>query len=347
MTTVFEINPLQDPRWDKLVEKHPHGGIFHSSKWLRSLQDVYGYEPLAVTTSSPDSSELLDGLVFCQVRSWLTGSRLVSLPFSDHCEPLAESAEQLTSLLEYIRQSAVSQKLKYAEIRPATSQLPEVSPFSAGESFHFHRLNLAHSSDELFRSFHKDCIQRKVRRAEREGLTYAAGSSEVLLDDFYRLLLLTRRRHQLPPQPLAWFRSLITNLGDVLKIRVASKDGQPVASILTLSYKKSVIYKYGCSDARFNNLGGTPFLFWKTIQEAKEQGREELDLGRSDNDNPGLIAFKEHWGAERSMLVYWRHPQPVAARLGGWKTRLAHKIVSAVPDSTLVVAGKLLYRHIG
>ena len=33
------------------------------------------------------------------MRSWLTGSRFVSLPFSDHCEPLIECAEQIGTLV--------------------------------------------------------------------------------------------------------------------------------------------------------------------------------------------------------------------------------------------------------
>jgi len=43
-----------------------------------------------------------------------------------------------------------------------------------------------------------------------------------------------------------------------------------------------VYYKYGCSDQKFNNLGGTPFLLWKTIAEAKSKGATEFDLGRSE-----------------------------------------------------------------
>jgi hypothetical protein len=37
-------------------------------------------------------------LVFCRVRSWLTGRRSISLPFSDHCEPLVESHEALAGV---------------------------------------------------------------------------------------------------------------------------------------------------------------------------------------------------------------------------------------------------------
>ncbi|HEX4487708.1 MAG TPA: GNAT family N-acetyltransferase [Terriglobales bacterium] len=346
MAAVYEFDPIADPRWNALVHRHPRGGVFHSPQWLAALKAAYGYEPFAVTSSPSDSPEMGDGIVFCRIKSWLTGSRLVSLPFSDHCEPLVDGQDQLNSLLAYVEQVSSAQKLKYVEVRPVFSQ-PEPAGFSAGESFHFHRLDLTNSPEALFRSFHKDCIQRKVRRAERELLDYEEGNSEEFLQKFYKLLLLTRRRHQLPPQPISWFRSLIANLGDILKIRIAAKDGRPVASILTLSYKKIVVYKYGCSDASANNMGGTPFLFWKTIQEAKEQGMVELDMGRSDSDNPGLIAFKEHWGAQPSTLVYWRYPKPAAQRHSSWKTRLARQLVSAVPDSSLVAAGKLLYRHIG
>src|SRR3989441_5506420 len=97
-------------------------------------------------------------------------------------------------------------------------------------------------------------------------------------------------------------------LGDKVKIRMASKDGRPIASVLTLSFKDVLVYKYGCSDERFHNLGGMPLLLWNAIQEGKRNGAREFDMGRSDTDNPGLIAFKEHWGATRSQLTYWRYP---------------------------------------
>ena len=39
---------------------------------------------------SPPDEPLENGFLFCRVESWLTGRRLVSLPFSDHCEPLCK-----------------------------------------------------------------------------------------------------------------------------------------------------------------------------------------------------------------------------------------------------------------
>jgi len=128
---------------------------------------------------------------------------------------------------------------------------------------------------------------------------------------------------------------------------MVSKDGAPVASILTLQFKKTMVYKYGCSVPALNNLGGTPYLFWKAIQEAKASGLTELDLGRSGIDNEGLITFKERLGGERSMLTYLRFPEKTVHAHNSWKMQLAGKIFARMPDNVLSATGKILYRHIG
>ncbi len=343
---VYELNPLQDPRWAELIGRSPHASVFHSTNWLQALQHTYGYEP-AVITTSPPGAKLANGLVYCRIRSWLTGRRLVSLPFSDHCAELVNSAEEMDALLSHMKQRVDEKTWKYIEIRPSLWQPASESYLGECNSYYFHRLDLRKSTDELFRSFHKDCVQRKIRRAERESLAYEEGRSGILLNKFYRLLVKTRRRQQLPPQPLSWFRRLIAAFRDSLKIRLASKGDVPVASILTLSFKKTMTYKYGCSDARFNKFGGMALLFWKTIQEGKENGFEELDMGRSDLDNPGLATFKEHWGATRSQLSYWRYPKKEPVTQNAWKLRVAKQLVSVAPEVSLEAAGTLLYRHIG
>jgi lipid II:glycine glycyltransferase (peptidoglycan interpeptide bridge formation enzyme) len=162
------------------------------------------------------------------------------------------------------------------------------------------------------------------------------------------LLLLTCRRKRLPPQPIAWFRHLIDAVGDSLKIHVASKDGRPVASILTLSFKRTLVFKYGCSDPRFNRLGGTHFLLWQAIQEAKQAGLDEFDLGRSDLDTPGLVTFKDRWGTSRSAIAYFRCSRSPTSSLGrAWPMRIAKQFFAHIPDKLLISAGEKLYRHMG
>jgi hypothetical protein len=344
--TVYEIDPLRDPRWATLVESHPRSSVFHTAKWLTALQTVYGYEPVAVTTSPPEAS-LTNGLVFCRIKSWLTGRRLVSLPFSDHCEALIDRPDELDVMLLSMKRDQEKWKSQYIEIRPVSYYPSTHIGLEESVIYQFHHLDLRRSTQELFDDFHRDCVQRKIRRAEREGLKYEAGNSEALLQKFYKLLVTTRRRHSLPPQPLAWFRGLVAAFGNNIKIRVASKGDLPVASILTLSHKKSVVYKYGGSIASLNKFGGMAFLFWKTIQEAKDEGLEELDMGRSNADNVGLIVFKEHWRAAGTTLSYWRYPLRFREPQSAWRQSLLRRFVQTAPDFALEAVGTLLYRHIG
>ena len=86
--TVHHFNPLTDNRWGPFLSTHPKASVFHSSAWLTALRRTYRYEPIVFTHCAP-AEDLTNAIVFCRVNSWLTGARLASLPFSDHCDILA------------------------------------------------------------------------------------------------------------------------------------------------------------------------------------------------------------------------------------------------------------------
>ncbi len=347
MTNFHQIDPLKDPRWGEFVERHPRASVFHSVGWLEALHRTYGYVPVGFTTSAPGGN-LQNGLVFCEVESWLTGRRLVSLPFSDHCEPLVETAEDFQVLLAGLQERLRNDGWRYIEIRPLGAIQADLGNFRESKTYFFHQVDLNRDLETLFRNFQKDSTQRKIRRAEREGLQIEEGRSDSLLDAFYQLQLLTRRRHGLPPQPRSWYRNLVDCLGSALTIRVALKDKQPIAAIITLCFNDSLVYKYGCSDTQFNNLGGTQLLFWRAIQQAKESNLRWFDLGRSDEDNQGLVTFKDRWGAQRSTLTYLRNPASLTLhRDEGWKMHVAKGVFAHTPNAFLSAVGGLLYKHMG
>jgi hypothetical protein len=118
--------------------------------------------------------------------------------------------------------------------------------------------------------------------------------------------------------------------------------------MITLQYGSCVVYKYGCSDARFHNLGGMPFLFWKLVEKSKLSGAERIDLGRSDLDNEGLVVFKDRLGTQKKLLTYYRYTNPeTTITLGPVICHRIAELCSVLPDSVLPAAGRLLYRHMG
>ena len=340
------VKPLEDPRWITLSLEHPSASVFHSRQWLRALHQSYGYEPMAYT-STPPGAPLSNALLFCRVKSWLTGHRLVSLPFSDHCEPLVDGVDQLHELLTPALQELKDRKIKYVDIRPLSLSFSETT--GGAESYFLHLLDLRPTLDELYKKLHGDSIRRKIQRAEREKLTLEAGSSEKILEEFYNLHVITRQRQQLPPHPLKWFRNVLACLGADAQIRIARRDGSAIASILTLSHKQKMVYKYGCSDAHSHNLGGMQFLFWDLIRHSKEHGFVELDFGRSECTNTGLVIFKDRWGTKRQLITYLRYPpRPLSTEQDpSTIMKLGKKVFSHCPQGVLRLAGNLLYPHVG
>lgn len=350
--SVHRLQPLKDPRWEQFLERHPRSSVFHTVPWLDALRRTYGYEPVVITTCPP-GTDLQNAAVLCSIDSWLTGRRMVSLPFSDHCDLLVDSESDLAAIIGGLEQELTEQKLRYIEFRASRALDAGNLGVHSTSSFCLHTIDLRPGLDTLFCNCHKDSTQRKIRRAEREPLTYDEGRSGFIFESFYDLMVLTRRRHSIPPQPKKWFLNLIDCFQDSLKIRIALRDRKPIAAMLTLRHGDTLVYKYGCSNADFHHLGGIHLLFWRSIQEAKQDGLQVFDLGRSDLEATGLIRFKERWGAKRSEITYLRllaSRQAQGAYLpadADWKGRIAKQIVPHLPDRLLCAAGNLIYRHIG
>jgi hypothetical protein len=280
----------------------------------------------------------------CEIAAW-SGRRLVSLPFSDHCQPLVSRADDQAELFECLTEGTRSGRWRSVEIRPAET-LFEARNLAPIGTYWFHKVDLSQPLEVIYQRFHPSCVRRAIRRAERE-LTYEVGTSEALLRQFYYLLQLTRRRHGLVPQPITWFRNLLAFLGDRVQLHVASLAGRAVAGILTLKFGTKIIYKYGCSDATCHRYGGMPLLFWRTIEQAKRDGCVTLDLGRSDPDNAGLVAFKERLGGVASKLTYYGSLIAAETALVRHSRQATTWLFRRLPTPALSFAGRVLYKHFG
>jgi lipid II:glycine glycyltransferase (peptidoglycan interpeptide bridge formation enzyme) len=346
------IEPLNDGRWNNFVQKHPRASLFHSPAWLESLSRTYGYKPIAYTTSAA-GQKLENAVVLCKVESWLTGRRLVSLPFSDHCEPLVDRPEDMGAIATALEQEFRNGRWRYIEMRPLQELELATSLEHATIPYTFHQLDLRPDVDTLFRNCHKNSTQRKIRRAEREGLQYREGSSEEFLDYFFALHAITRKRHHRPPQPRKWFVNLRECFGKALTIRVAFKEDRPIAAMLSIQYKDTMVYKYGGSDARFNNLGSMHLLLWRAIQEAKSDGLHFFDFGRTEASQQGLITFKQRWGTTQSELIYSRYgvsgdvSHMFESSSADWRSKAAKYLLAHMQPSVLSLAGRALYKHVG
>lgn len=96
--SIYDLDPFKrSPMGGVFPEAYaglgfPHPGV------AGALRRTCGYEPFVVTTATP-GEDLKSGIVFCCVKSWLTGNRPVSLPLADHCQEFGGSPASPAMLL--------------------------------------------------------------------------------------------------------------------------------------------------------------------------------------------------------------------------------------------------------
>lgn len=346
MKDIEVIAPLGDPRWSGFVDLHPKASIFHTREWIAALKNTYGYSPFAIARIS-QGGEIRAAIPVCAVESWLTGKRLISLPFADHCEPLVDSSSEMLNLVAALEVIGREGKYNYVELRPLNDSFEaEDSGLHVCESasFSHHLVDLRPDIQELFGHLHPSCVRRKIRRAEQQRLTYESGRSEDMVQRFYRLMVMTRRRHNLFPQPIVWFQNLAREFGERFTVHLARKSNDTVAGIITIQHGDKLVYKYGASDETRHALGGMPFLFWNAMLQGKFAGATEFDLGRTDNENRSLGTFKERLGAESRQLKYFCVP-PNLRRNSQFRVRGFVRFFTHLPSPLCCAAGKLLYKH--
>src|SRR5262245_5571413 len=87
---------VTDPAWQDLVAEAVGATAFHLPAWGRVLAETYAY-PSIVLADQDGAGCVRAGAVLARVRR-VGGPAWVSLPFSDHCPPLARDRESLSRL---------------------------------------------------------------------------------------------------------------------------------------------------------------------------------------------------------------------------------------------------------
>ena len=340
--------PIDDPRWRAFVDGQPRATPFHHPDWAQLVADCYGFRVFAaVTTDARDA--VVAGLPLVEVRQPIGRRRWVCLPFTDACPPLVAAPEDEAALADALGAAAGEAHVRSIEVRaPLAGAIPLDEPGLR------HVLPLQPDASAVYAGFHPSQVQRSIRRAERERLTVRRSTARVdLLDVFYGLHLATRRRQGVPIQPrrffeLIWERAVMRGLGWVSVVEVADR---PIAAALFLAWNRTVIYKFGASDADAWSLRPNHLLFWDAIRSACEEGYTTFDFGRTDAGHESLAAFKRSWGASEEPLVYSVLASDARGSRGGsgsrgTAARLLGTVIRHSPAFVCRASGELLYRFV-
>jgi hypothetical protein len=338
---ILQLDPC-DERWIAFIDSFPLANIFHHPLWINLLSECYGYRPFVIALID-EGDRICAGIPMLDVRSFLTGRRWVSLPFTDYCLPLYRDQSALENFTAGLVGLFQGQHLPHFEVR---WELPACPPIQSYSPYVRHTLNLDQDIESISKSIHRTQRQN-IKTAEKNDVQIEHGEDLEHLRVFYRLHSLTRRRQGVPVQPWRFFELLLNSLiekgyGFIL---LAYKADQCLAAGLFLHWQQTLIYKYAASDEIDQNLRPNHLLTWTAICWGSQKGYKVFDFGRTDVKNEGLRTFKNRWGADENPLSYSilsDRPHQISS---GRIEALMHKVIQKSPVWVCRSAGELLYKH--
>jgi CelD/BcsL family acetyltransferase involved in cellulose biosynthesis len=337
------IAALDDPAWSAFVAAQQEATIFHHPTWTRIIADTYGYRAFALHTTDA-RGKVVAGLPVVAIRG-VRGTSMVSLPFTDHCPPLAQNAASFEAFVDGLvawRQEVGSRVFDVRAELPARPGIYHSTPAVR------HVLSLDGGPTALLK-LSRTPAHRAMRKAKRAGVAVRITQSPDDLSELYRLHWQTRQRQGVPVQPRRFFEAIWARLieRDLGFVVLAAVDDRPIAAAMFLAWNGQLIYKYGASDARYWALRPNNLVMWTAIEEACARGYRLLDFGKTELNNQGLREFKRRWDALETPLTYsciTAKPPRASSDLPG---RLLSQLVKHSPRIVCRATGELLYGRFG
>jgi len=296
--------------WDAYVARQPQASAYHRWQWRDVFERAFAHETQYLAARRGD--RVVGVLPLVLFRSHVFGRFIVSLPFVNYGGVVADDEAAGGALLREAERIAAEGRFDHVELRHRARRFPALVPKQHKVAM---LLSLPTSVESAWESLDRK-VRNQIRKAEKSGLTAAAGGAE-RLDEFYEIFARNMRDLGTPVYSRAFFSHVMRACGDDASIVVVSKGETPVAAGLTLVDRATVEVPWASSLAEFRSLCPNHMLYWSVIGSAIERGLDVLDFGRS-TPNEGTFHFKRQWGAEASPLC--------------WEYRLLRR--AALPDQS-------------
>lgn len=340
----IELNPVvSEEEWRAYINKHPNSSMSHLPEWKHVLEESFHHQPFYLFARNQED-RLCGIFPLFQIKSKLTGNRLVSLPFS-LCGPIADSEEILNKLVRKAKELCHCLECSYLEIRMAE---PKDLGLEVSEYFSTYVLELS-EPQTIWKKLDPKSVRWAINKARKDGVTVNSGLNIDDLKYFHQLNQNTKRRLGVPGHPFAFFKNMFFNMNASTRLYLARFEGLPIAGIITTSFKDVVHYSYAASNEKYLKYHANNLLVWQAIEESCKEGYRYFDFGRTSPDDEGLVRFKKHWGTEQKKLYFYYYPTVpnlMTANRSGIKYRFVTGIWKKLPLFLTRILSPIAFRHL-
>ncbi|SMC26405.1 FemAB-related protein, PEP-CTERM system-associated [Desulfacinum hydrothermale DSM 13146] len=287
--------------WDAYVAAHPRGTPFHTTAWKQMVELSFDHRSTYLVAEEfrrvGESPALVGVLPLFEMRSRLFGHYFLSVPFAESGGVLADSPQVERVLIHDATALVARRDAAYLELR---NRRP-VDGLPTKDLYVSFRKEMASDPDQNLKAIPRKS-RRMVRVGMKRGLWSETGSH--LLDTFYQILAANYHRLGTPVFSRRLFRNLLDAFGRRAQILVVrTRQGVPVAAVLSLFWRDAVMPYYAGSLFAYRHLAPNDFMYWELMRRSCLAGFRWFDFGRSKKGT-GSYAFKKHWGFEPEPLAY-------------------------------------------
>lgn len=281
-------------QWDEFVLAHPDGEFFHLSGWQHILEQVYCHPCWFYFVEQ--QGRILGLLPLAQIKSWLFGNKLISLPFSVSAGILSIDPDASRLLLEQAKTLGESLKVDCIELRHRRETLSDWLTKPSHENF---ACELAATPEQILAS-----IKKKQRAVVRQSLVNDLSYQiEMSVEPFYSIYSESVRNLGTPVFAKSYFQALLSTFPANTDILTVLSNGKPVSSVMSFYFKDQVMPFYGGGTPLARDLKSNDYMYYQLMCHAAQKGMKHFDFGRSKLGS-GAHAYKKHWGMTPKPLFY-------------------------------------------
>lgn len=266
----------------------PEWTVYHSPEWLAAVSGFLGCTPLYLIVTKGSALALAPSV---KTRR----GRIAPPPLSMYGHMITSDwhmrSDFAAAMIRHLSQAARRWSLKVeGEV--------EAQRWTSGTTEMDARIPLRSTSREQWQSL-PGKVRRNINKAYGFGVEPEIRRDA--LDDYYRLLVLTRKRLNIPITPTGWLKEILQM--ECCSLIVAYHKDEAVAGVLFIEDKFNVHYAVPVTSRAGMAVRAPDLLVWSLIVRGIEQGKCWLRMGGADVGNVGLRRYKAKWGAEERKMV--------------------------------------------
>lgn len=281
--------------WEEFVRDNSDATFFHRVEWLAIQEDIFGHRAHFLYA---EGDGRLEGILpLAEVRSWLFGNSLVSLPFASYGGVVARTEGAALALVVEAQRLARELRVDFLELRNTSRRHAE---WPTQELYVAFRMSIPAVLDDKML-----CIPQKrrnmIRKAQKQGLRAVPNDS---VERFFPVFAANARDHGTPTLPRVYFEQLTKSFGsDCAILSVDDANGRCISSIMCFFHRGEVLAYYAGELPEARKLAANDLKYWEVMKWAQARGCIRFDIGRSKRGT-GSFDFKTLWGFTAHPLYY-------------------------------------------